>query len=38
VGLVDTVTVDLSKDNVIMGVRAVGTNGFRSPAAYPLAF
>lgn len=35
VGMVNKVTVDLSKDNVIMGVRAVGKNGFKSPAAYP---
>jgi len=36
VGLTDKVTVDLSKDNVIFGVRAVGKNGYRSPAAFPL--
>ncbi|KAH9886056.1 Zn-dependent exopeptidase [Cubamyces lactineus] len=35
VGLVNKVTVDLSKDNVVFGVRAVGTNGYRSPAAFP---
>ncbi|KAI8976632.1 Zn-dependent exopeptidase [Trametes punicea] len=35
VGLVNTVTVDQSKDNVVFGVRAVGTNGYRSPAAFP---
>lgn len=35
VGLVTSTTVNLSKDNVIMGVRAVGKNGFKSPAAYP---
>ncbi|KAI0642539.1 Zn-dependent exopeptidase [Trametes meyenii] len=35
VGLVDRVTVDLSKDNVVFGVRAVGKNGYRSPAAFP---
>ncbi|KAI1784857.1 Zn-dependent exopeptidase [Ganoderma leucocontextum] len=35
VGLVDRVTVLLSKDNVVFGVRAVGTNGYRSPAAFP---
>ncbi|KAF8879587.1 aminopeptidase [Infundibulicybe gibba] len=28
-------TVQLSKDNVNFGVRAVGKNGFRSPAAFP---
>ncbi|KAI0630983.1 Zn-dependent exopeptidase [Trametes polyzona] len=35
VGLVNTVTVDQSKDNVVFGVRAVGKNGYRSPAAFP---
>lgn len=35
VGLVNKVTVQLSKDNLIMAVRAVGKNGFKSPAAYP---
>ncbi|KAF8953682.1 putative M28-family peptidase [Flammula alnicola] len=35
VGLVNQVTVKLSKDNVQMGVRAVGKNGFKSPAAFP---
>ena len=35
VGLVSTVTVDLSKDNVQFGVRAVDTSGHRSPAAAP---
>ncbi|KAF8525126.1 Zn-dependent exopeptidase [Hysterangium stoloniferum] len=35
VGQVNKVTVLLDKDNVIMGVRAVGKNGFKSPAAYP---
>ena len=35
VGLVSKVTVDESKDNVVFGVRAVGTNGYRSPAALP---
>ncbi|KIJ45212.1 hypothetical protein M422DRAFT_30060 [Sphaerobolus stellatus SS14] len=35
VGSVTKTTVLLSKDNVIMGVRAVGKNGFKSPAAYP---
>lgn len=33
VGNVTTTTVLLSKDNVQMGVRSVGVNGFRSPAA-----
>ncbi|BEL05386.1 M20/M25/M40 family metallo-hydrolase [Actinoplanes sichuanensis] len=35
VGRVSTVTVDLSKDNVFFGVRAVDTTGHRSPAAAP---
>ncbi|RDB21819.1 hypothetical protein Hypma_010791 [Hypsizygus marmoreus] len=35
VGQTDTVTVQLSKDNVHFGVRAVGKNGFRSPATFP---
>jgi hypothetical protein len=36
VGMVNSVTVLLSKDNVQMGVRAVGKNGFKSPAAFPM--
>jgi Zn-dependent M28 family amino/carboxypeptidase len=36
VGKVGTATVDLSKDNVVFGVRAVGPRGHRSPAAFPL--
>ncbi|WP_328459916.1 M20/M25/M40 family metallo-hydrolase [Actinoplanes sp. NBC_00393] len=36
VGNVVTVTVDISKDNVLFGVRAVGRTGLRSPAAAPL--
>lgn len=35
VGRTTSGTVELSKDNAIFGVRAVGTNGFKSPAAYP---
>lgn len=35
VGLVNRATVLLSKDNAIFGVRAVGKNGFRSPATFP---
>ena len=35
VGLVNKVTVELSKDNVVFGVRAVGSNKYRSPAAFP---
>jgi len=32
VGKVNQVKVNLSKDNVIFGLRAVGTNGKKSPA------
>jgi Zn-dependent M28 family amino/carboxypeptidase len=35
VGNVGEVTVDLSKDNVVFGVRSVGGNGYRSPAVFP---
>ncbi|BBH63513.1 aminopeptidase [Actinoplanes sp. OR16] len=35
VGKVSEVTIDLSKDNVFFGVRAVGEDGYRSPAAAP---
>jgi hypothetical protein len=35
VGKVATVTIDLSKDNVFFGVRAVDAEGHRSPAAAP---
>jgi hypothetical protein len=35
VGKVGSVTLPLSKDNVIFGVRAVGGNGYKSPAVYP---
>ena len=35
VGLVDTVTVNLSKDNVVFGIRAAGKNGYTSPATFP---
>ena len=35
VGDVTTATVDLSKDNVHFGVRAVDRDGHRSPVAYP---
>jgi len=35
VGKVTTTQVDLSKDNVIFGVRAVGRHGHRSPAVFP---
>ena len=36
VGLVRRTTVDLSKDNVVFGVRAFDAQGHRSPAAFPL--
>jgi hypothetical protein len=36
VGDVTTATIDLSKDNVFFGVRAVDTAGHRSPVAYPI--
>jgi hypothetical protein len=35
VGKVTEVTIDLSKDNVFFGVRAVGADGRRSPVAAP---
>ncbi|MEV6692633.1 M28 family metallopeptidase [Micromonospora sp. NPDC051196] len=35
VGDVTTATVDLSKDNVFFGVRAVSRDGYRSPVAFP---
>lgn len=35
VGDVATVTVDVSKDNVVFGVRSVGGDGYRSPAVFP---
>lgn len=35
VGNVDTTTVNLSKDNVNFGIRAVGKNGYKSPATFP---
>jgi hypothetical protein len=35
VGDVTTATIDLSKDNVFFGVRAVDMAGHRSPVAYP---
>jgi hypothetical protein len=35
VGDVSSVTVDLSKDNVLFGVRAVDHDGHRSPVAFP---
>jgi hypothetical protein len=36
VGNVTTTTIDLVKDNVMVGVRAVDTAGHRSPVAFPL--
>ena len=35
VGNVNSVTLDISKDNVQMGLRAVDTAGHRSPVAFP---
>jgi hypothetical protein len=35
VGNVTTVTLDISKDNVQFGLRAIDTYGHRSPAAFP---
>jgi Zn-dependent M28 family amino/carboxypeptidase len=35
VGDTTTATIDLSKDNVIFGVRSVSRDGFRSPAVFP---
>jgi hypothetical protein len=35
VGNVTAVTLDIAKDNVQFGVRAVDTAGHRSPAAFP---
>ena len=35
VGDVTTATIDLSKDNVFFGVRAVDSAGLRSPVAFP---
>jgi hypothetical protein len=37
VGNVTTVTLNISKDNVQFGIRAVDQNGNRSPAAFPQA-
>jgi hypothetical protein len=37
VGNVTTVTLDIAKDNVQFGIRAVDRAGHRSPAAFPLA-
>ena len=35
VGNVTSVTLDISKDNVQFGIRAVDQNGNRSPVAFP---
>ena len=35
VGDVHEATIDLSKDNVVFGVRSVSTEGYRSPAVFP---
>ncbi|QKE83795.1 M20/M25/M40 family metallo-hydrolase [Arthrobacter sp. NEB 688] len=34
-GRASTIRIDLSKDNVVFGVRSVGRDGRRSPAAFP---
>lgn len=36
VGDTTTATIDLSKDNVFFGVRAVSRSGYRSPATFPV--
>ncbi|KAK4560765.1 hypothetical protein LTR86_005344 [Recurvomyces mirabilis] len=36
VGMTGNVTLSLNKDNVQVGVRAVGANGWKSPAVFPL--
>ena len=38
VGNVLTYTVNLSKDNVVFGIRSVGVGGYRSPAVFPFPF
>lgn len=35
IGKVNTATINLSKDNVIFGIRAVSENKYASPAAFP---
>ena len=35
VGNVTSITLDISKDNVQFGLRAVDTHGNRSPVAFP---
>jgi hypothetical protein len=37
VGNVTSVTLNISKDNVQFGIRAVDNNGNRSPVAFPQA-
>lgn len=37
VGMGSTVTLPISKDNAVFGLRAVGENGLKSPATYALA-
>ncbi|KAL8654511.1 MAG: hypothetical protein Q9210_001456 [Variospora velana] len=34
-GNVNTATINLSKDNVLFGIRAVGKDGYASPATFP---
>jgi len=37
VGTASTITIPISKDNAVFGLRAVGKNGKKSPATYALA-
>jgi hypothetical protein len=37
VGNVTSVTLDISKDNLQFGIRAVDNNGNRSPVGFPTA-
>ena len=37
VGLENTTTLPISKDNAVFGLRAVGKDGKKSPATYALA-
>ena len=37
VGTASTITLPISKDNAVFGLRAVGKNGKKSPATYALA-
>jgi hypothetical protein len=37
VGRVGSATIQLSHDNAQLGVRAVGANGYKSPAGFPFS-